>query len=111
MKKILLLLLLAFSAFAAFFIHKISSDEKSVKGVYSPIAAESPTLTPALTPSPIPLSTPILTPIILKKTSYSIAIFGDSMVDTMGEKLEYLQETLGKKYPQTKFDLYNYGVG
>ena len=33
------------------------------------------------------------------------------MVDTMGENLDYLQETLSNKYPQTKFKLYNYGVG
>jgi len=33
------------------------------------------------------------------------------MVDTMGENLEYLQKTLTNKYPRTKFNLYNYGIG
>jgi len=69
-------------------------------------------VTPAI--EAIPTSTPTLTPtafIVLQKSSYSIAVFGDSMVDTMGEKLEYLQETLAKKYPKTQFNLYNYGIG
>lgn len=78
-------------------------DKKSVKAVIiAPTIYIIPTLAPTLTPIPF---------IVLKKTSYSIAIFGDSMVDTMGEELEYLQKTLVNKYPQTKFNLYNYGIG
>ncbi len=45
------------------------------------------------------------------KKAYSIAIIGDSMVDTMGEQLEYLQKALKKRYPQTTFYYYNYGWG
>ena len=33
------------------------------------------------------------------------------MVDTMGENMEYLGESLQTVYPQTKFNLYNYGIG
>ncbi len=44
-------------------------------------------------------------------STYSIAIIGDSMVDTMGEQLEYLQKALKKRYPQTTFYYYNYGMG
>lgn len=69
---------------------------------------------PTIAPTLIPTLTPTLTPtrsIVLKKASYTVAIFGDSMVDTMGEKLEYLQKILAHKYPQTKFNLYNYGIG
>lgn len=109
MKKIsLLLTLFIFSAFSLFQInfHKESSNKESVKAVVAtPSIYATSTLTPTLTPTLIP------TPIILKKSSYSIAIFGDSMVDTMGENLEYLQETLASKYPKTRFDLYNYGIG
>ncbi len=43
--------------------------------------------------------------------SYTIAIIGDSMVDTMGEVLGYLDLSLKTKYPDTKFLLYNYGTG
>ncbi len=45
------------------------------------------------------------------KKEYSIAIYGDSMVDTMGERLEYLEHELLERYPDTSFRLYNYGVG
>lgn len=45
------------------------------------------------------------------RQEYSIAIYGDSMVDTMGERLEYLEHELLERYPHTTFRLYNYGVG
>lgn len=45
------------------------------------------------------------------RKEYSIAIYGDSMVDTMGERLEYLEHELLERYPETSFRLYNYGVG
>lgn len=45
------------------------------------------------------------------KSSYKIAIFGDSMVDTMGETLEYLQAVLKQTYPHTEIFYYNYGIG
>ncbi len=47
----------------------------------------------------------------LQKESYSIAILGDSMVETMGENLDYLKQALEEKYPDTNFKLYNYGIG
>lgn len=84
--------------------HLLNTEKKSVKAVIDfPTQIPTATLAPTFTPTP--------TPFVLKKSSYSVAIFGDSMVDTMGEKLEYLQEILLKKYPKTKFDLYNYGIG
>lgn len=60
-----------------------------------------------------PSSTLVLAPTnkVLKKKSYTIALFGDSMIDTMGENLEYLQEALNYEYPTTTFKLYNYGIG
>src|SRR3989344_417474 len=64
---------------------------------------------PTLAPSPNPSEA---SPAIrLSRSSYTIAVFGDSMVDTMGENLEYLQKSLKSKYPQTRFNLYNYGRG
>jgi lysophospholipase L1-like esterase len=50
-------------------------------------------------------------PTRLSKTSYTIAAFGDSMIDTMGENMDYLQNSLKTKYPGTNFKLYNYGIG
>ena len=89
-----------------FLSQKYFNGQKSNKElVKSVIATPTIHVTPTLTPIPTP------TPIVLKKSSYSIAIFGDSMVDTMGEELEYLQKTFTDKYPRTKFNLYNYGIG
>jgi lysophospholipase L1-like esterase len=48
---------------------------------------------------------------VLSPKTYSIAIYGDSMVDTMGEQLEYLQVALKKRYPGKTFYYYNYGIG
>lgn len=45
------------------------------------------------------------------KDSYKIAVIGDSMVETMGENLDYLDKAFKEKYPRIKFQLYNYGVG
>lgn len=47
----------------------------------------------------------------LSKQSYTIAVYGDSMIDTMGDGLPYLDKALSEKYPGVKFTLYNYGIG
>jgi lysophospholipase L1-like esterase len=67
--------------------------------------------TPAPTIASAPTSSPTATPIKLKKKSYRIAVYGDSMVDTMGELLEYMDHELKRKYPETTFGLFNYGIG
>ena len=66
----------------------------------SPVAI--PTNSPSLAPTPSPIP---------KKSSYKIAVYGDSMVDTMGENLEYLDNWLNDMYPNVTFKLYNYGIG
>lgn len=90
----------------------IAMNEESVLGesispTLPPIASIS--ATPSVTATPTPTATDA--PVILKKSSYSIAVIGDSMVDTMGEKMEYLQNSLKNRYPNTTFTLYNYGIG
>ena len=47
----------------------------------------------------------------LSKEKYTIAIIGDSMEETMGDSLDYLQKSLKEIYPTTKFSMYNYGIG
>lgn len=105
MKKRYFLLALVLILPMIFLLQKaFITQKRSVKALVAvPTDIPTATVTPTFTPNP--------TPFILKKASYTIAIFGDSMVDTMGEKLEVLEETLLKKYPKTKFDLYNYGIG
>lgn len=70
-------------------------------------------IVPTFTPTAIQTSTPIPTNSILDlpKDTYTIALYGDSMIDTMGEKLEILQKELYRSYPKTTFKLYNYGIG
>lgn len=56
------------------------------------------------TPTPTSIPTP-------SKKSYTIAIIGDSMAETMGDSIDYLQTSIKKKYPTTGFAMYNYGIG
>lgn len=76
----------------------------------TPSSTTTPLPSPSLTPTPIVLPTVTY----LKshaKNDYKIAVYGDSMVDTMGERLEYLEHSLKKIYPNVNFTLYNYGKG
>ena len=57
---------------------------------------------------PVEINTPSK---LLSKNSYSVAVFGDSMEDTMGTNLDYLNASLRKKYPGISFSFYNYGIG
>jgi len=41
----------------------------------------------------------------------TIALLGDSMIDTLGTELNHLQNSLSEIYPQTKFNLINFGQG
>jgi len=60
----------------------------------------------------IPSATPSATPQVAIKTgSLTIAFLGDSMVDTMGEGLPYIEKELKKDYPGFQFNLLNYGAG
>jgi len=45
------------------------------------------------------------------KTTYSIAILGDSMVDTLGSDLEVFRVMLKSGFPKYSFALLNYGQG
>jgi hypothetical protein len=46
-----------------------------------------------------------------KKTHYTIALLGDSMIDTLGHDLPHLRDLLTKEYPDYTFNLLNYGQG
>lgn len=46
-----------------------------------------------------------------KKQEVTVALLGDSMIDTLGADLRLVQDELKRIYPDTKFTLYNYGVG
>lgn len=112
---------LAFNGSVAIFSRQSSAQIASVASVSDDSGDVQGVLT-SVDPSPAPTSAvtdlgaaeeeqvveDVKTP---RKQSYKIAIIGDSMVDTMGNRLEYLEGALKKRYPSTTFALYNYGIG
>ncbi len=46
-----------------------------------------------------------------RKKSFTIALLGDSMIDTLGPDIPDLQSQLASRFPTTNFTLLNYGVG
>ncbi|OGK09480.1 hypothetical protein A2767_04090 [Candidatus Roizmanbacteria bacterium RIFCSPHIGHO2_01_FULL_35_10] len=88
-----------------------SNDSKSVKQSNNLTISLTPTQSPSELKSTTYNLTPSPTTYNLTRNFYTVAIIGDSMVDTMGEVLEYLDSELKTKYPKTKFLLYNYGTG
>ncbi len=97
---------------------KLSQRPIKIKPAKMVLAASQVTPTVIIndTPTPIesglaPTASPSPTIRPLQKKAYTIAIIGDSMVDTMGENLEYLQKNLQGRYPATTFHYYNYGIG
>lgn len=46
-----------------------------------------------------------------EKDSYTVALFGDSMIDTLGTALTDVGVALSKQFPDKIFTLYNYGAG
>jgi len=47
----------------------------------------------------------------LNKSHYTISLFGDSMIDTMGKDLPHLTKLLKERFPATQFTLINHGTG
>lgn len=103
-----------------FFVGVVLASE----GILSPIPDEVPTAIAVATkpdvsfgqlPVPQVLGTsveepePSLPP--TSKSSYTIAVLGDSMVDTLGPGVPHLVDALKNIYPRTTFTIYNYGVG
>lgn len=67
------------------------------------------------TPSPTPLAkrdlAPPETPRPTRKNAFTIAVLGDSMVDTLGPGVPNLKSRLASLYPGVSFTIFNYGVG
>lgn len=75
------------------------------------LSAETTSLHTAPTATPTPSPTPTPTKPLYRKSLYTVILYGDSMVDTMGEVCEYAYEALKKEHPDTEFLCYNYGKG
>ena len=108
MRKVLAFVLLLFFVVASFFFYSQKNKKILSASVASPIASPQPFASAPPSPTPSPTPSPLVK---LSKSTYVIAAFGDSMVDTMGENLDYLDQALRAKYPRTFFKMYNYGIG
>lgn len=75
---------------------------------FSELLAENPVKPKVLSAQTEATPTPVPQP---SKQSYTVAIIGDSMVETMGDSLDYIKADLEKNYPNTGFAMYNYGIG
>lgn len=61
--------------------------------------------------SPTPTPTPTLPPIGGEGKIVTIAVLGDSMIDTLGKDIPQLAPSLNKYFPDIKFQILNYGYG
>lgn len=100
-----LILTVSFVTFNLVDTQKIMGAKTQATYSSSPVVNSFVTITPKPTASPSPSPE-----IKLTKPAYAIALYGDSMIDTMGD-MKYLSDALATKYPKTKFNLYNYGIG
>lgn len=84
-------------------------DSGQIQGVTTEVSMQSPTPVSTLVEEQKDIiENTARTP---RKTSFKIALYGDSMIDTLGTKMTTFQNILKKKYPKTAFTFYNYGVG
>ena len=74
------------------------------------ITTTNPTPTNTPTPTPQPTHTPAPS-VRVRKNAFTIALLGDSMIDTLGAGIPDLNTTLSSKFPGVNFTLLNYGVG
>lgn len=89
----------------------------------TPIPTPIPTLipTPLATPTPtVSITVSITDSQVLGNTNtniggdgkiYTIAVLGDSMIDTLGQSIPHLETSLIRYFPNKKFNILNYGVG
>lgn len=101
-------------------IGKTSKPSKSFGEILEtgPVASDSGFLTlnsstSSATATSAPVATVSSSPksIFLKNSTYTIAVLGDSMVDTLGPGVPHLANELRIRFPGVKFTVLNYGVG
>lgn len=90
------------SPYVSFAKIKYTPPVSAVLGVQSPEH-----LPPSTTPTP----THTLIPLKTKKLHMTIALVGDSMIETLGVGVPDLRRRLSAYYPASTFTIHNYGVG
>ncbi len=108
---------LTFSIFAAeSLISPLTSEYQTpIQEIAKPDVSFSeliiPTPEPTTTPIPTPSLSPTPTPRTTRKSTVTIALLGDSMMDTLGPNAPHLGAALKKTYSGTTFVIKNFGVG
>ncbi len=108
-----------FLTFSSFILPKKQSVQKISPQQESQVLGASffPTPTPVIVLPKDVLTSLQQAPVISQhvghptKSSYVIAVYGDSLEDTMGNRVERLSSLLTQLYPSIHFSLYNYGIG
>ncbi len=90
-----------------------ASENTHTTEVLGVTSLPTPTPVEVLSDTPLPSVMPSYAPhgSVLAKKNYIIALYGDSMEDTMGDRVDILSSLLNQYYPSTQFSLYNYGIG
>ena len=81
----------------------VTFGELTAARVTGQVLGEATTAAIPTTPSPTPTTT--------RKRNVTIAVLGDSMVDTLGPGVPHLQSKLAAFFSTTHFNILNYGVG
>jgi hypothetical protein len=97
---------IALTAFS--FMPKEDSQTHVLSSQDSQLPTKPPSQTPSIAKKRNSSATPTKT---LKTEKVTIALFGDSMIDTMGDNVDALSQVLSRKYPSVTFTFYNYGIG
>lgn len=113
--------LLAVSVFAAETVISPLADEALAQPVQAPTITFGQLTTSFVSPGDVlgasteaptsPTPTPSPTPRPTRKKSFTIALLGDSMIDTLGPDVPALKAKLSSVYPGVNFQLLNFGVG
>jgi len=89
-----------------FVLQKNSITTKQTSPLSDATATQTPTAFPSTSLSPTAVKG-----FKLSKLAYRIALYGDSLIDTMVDAPDNVETVLRSTYPQNLFKVYNYGIG
>lgn len=79
--------------------------------IYAVLGVQSEEKTEIIDPTPMPTAASETQGSAITKRSVTIAVLGDSMVDTLGPGVPHLASRLKARFPTIAFTIHNYGVG
>ncbi len=90
---------------------QVSFSQLTTAASGASVLGASVEITPTPATTPLPKATPAHAPLSARKNNFTIALLGDSLVDTLGPGIPDLQTELKRFFPGVNFNLLNYGVG